>query len=184
MPAWEEVITRARTIDDHYAMREPAQKYLFTLAMALPKGAVIVELGVANGKTAAILAMAAMEIDAEYIGIDVFPLGTSEVRRSLDTLGLHYTLLASHTHTAPWDASKKIDLLIIDAGHDEANVGPDCKIWLPRVKSGGIVVFDDWYEDPTKTHCHWAVGYYGRQATQGWIELDPKYTDARIFQKP
>lgn len=169
---WPEVRTRIAPINDHYSMRDDQHKLLFKYAQKVPKGGLILELGIAHGKTAALFALVGRDRNLDYIGIDDFSLeGTFEevtqTMESLDGTG-GWSIYNSRTQDFNW--SLPIDLLFIDGGHDEANVKPDCEKYVPFVKPGGIVIFDDWpqsEDDP-----HWAVGKYGTIATEGWESLD------------
>lgn len=166
---WEDIIIKARTINDHYSLDECMQEKIFNLLKDIPEGSVIVELGTAHGKTSAILAYIANHQKGKYHGVDNFSLeGTpEEFRINLDLLGLEYNLHVAKTQELLWD--KPIDILLIDAGHDEKNVKPDCEKWIPFVKPGGIVLFDDWDENPNSAHYN--VSKYGELHTKGWEDL-------------
>ncbi len=166
---WEKARLLAGYADPHYAMDFLDLEPLYGLAMRVPRSGIIVELGVCHGRASTVLAYAARERKAQYVGVDDFSMeGTAgEVRVLLDGLGLPHCILEGKTQTVPWD--EPIDLLVIDAGHDEDNIRADINRWLPYLKSGGWVAFDDWDEE--EASAHWAVPYYGDLATQGWKEL-------------
>lgn len=46
-------------------------------------------------------------------------------------------------------ADNSLDFVYIDAGHDYENVKADIAAWTPKVKPGGIVSGDDYYEFPS-----------------------------------
>lgn len=160
---WDEVIDRARLANDHYSMSEDQQRMLWELAKGVPKGGLIVELGVCWGKTAIVLALAAKEQQATYRGIDNWSLEGSKKDVSFlmqTAVGAgDWWLMESDTHDEFMRAfDVDIDMLVIDAGHDEANVSQDCEVWIPKVVPGGIVVFDDVPSGPGWAEsCHWAV---------------------------
>lgn len=175
-PTWPEVLTLARRANPHYSMSEREQELLYELALTLPLNPLIVELGVCNGKTAIILASAAKALGGRYIGVDNWSLegDLSEVYRLL--LGVaedtsFISLIQANTHTAPLPESP-IDLLLIDAGHDEANVSVDCERWIPCIRPGGLVAFDDY---PSETNwresCHFAVRKHADLWTGDWQML-------------
>lgn len=170
------------TINDHYSMIEAQHKILFDYAMKVPKGGLILEIGVCNGKTAAMFGLIAKERNLSYIGIDDFSLESSkaEVDAHFERLGAKGSIIESRTQDIDWHTP--IDLLFIDGGHDEANVSVDCEKFVPFVKVGGVVIFDDWALDETKVDPHWAVGHYGTIATQGWKSLDDQ-TFIRSFRR-
>lgn len=194
---WDECLVLARTIDDHYAMSESEQKAIFDCVHeTVPEGGVIVELGVCNGKTSALLMFATRNVKAKYHGVDNFSLegNPALVKDRLEKIGLYpafagnttlrfiappnpksqYVIHVGNTQDIPW--SEPIDFLIIDAGHDEANIKPDIEKWLPFVKSGGIVVFHDWDEVFDRNKCHWAIRYYGDMHTGTWEDIPSSTT--------
>jgi hypothetical protein len=112
---------------------------------------------------------------SKYFGIDHFGLESSAeiVRDMLASKELAGTIIEGHTHEVPWD--KPLDLLLIDAGHDEANVKGDCEKYLPFVKRGGYVLFDDWDEPFDRDSAHWAVHFYGDLHTRDWDKITNEF---------
>lgn len=160
---WEEVLALARRANPHYSLSEDEQEMVWKLALTIPKDGLIVELGVCWGKTAVILAAAAQETRSLYYGIDNWSLeGNKTVVWDLltETLGddKKWWLFESDTHSKEWEGVGGVDFLLIDAGHDPVNVTADCAIWIPQVRPGGIVLFDDVPSGPGwETSAHWAV---------------------------
>ncbi len=48
-----------------------------------------------------------------------------------------------------WPKSRKIDLLIVDTDHTEDTTNKEIDIWMPHIRSGGLVFFHDY--DPAET---------------------------------
>ena len=48
---------------------------------------------------------------------------------------------ATSEQASPW--FHEIDIVHIDGGHEESNAVKDVNMWLPNVRSGGIVLLDD-----------------------------------------
>jgi hypothetical protein len=69
----------------------------------------------------------------------------------------------------------KIDLLHIDGNHSEKASMRDVELWLPRVPSGGFVVFDDINWDTTKK----AVQYLDKKLVK-----IADISDCRFYRKP
>jgi predicted O-methyltransferase YrrM len=163
---WDECIKLARNINNHYSMEEETQKYIYTDVSQLPADAVVVEIGVAHGKTAAVIGYAAKENGFRYFGVDNFSLeGTkTEVVTDLHKIGLgqNMEIIEADAKNHKW--SLPIDYLIIDGGHDEANIKGDCENWIKWVKPNGVAVFDD-YGDQAGPHSgvtYWADYYTGK----------------------
>jgi predicted O-methyltransferase YrrM len=51
--------------------------------------------------------------------------------------------------------SEKIDMIHIDGNHSEMTSLEDVKRWVPQVKSGGVVVFDDVNLNTTNKAVEW-----------------------------
>jgi hypothetical protein len=169
---FKEIWDKVGSINNHYAISKTELEFIISHAKNVPEGAVLLELGVCHGRTFAALSCVAMAKRGQAYGIDFFGLeGTpEEVRHSLDSRNItNYELIVSNTHTYPWD--KPIDFLVIDAGHDEANVKPDIEKYVPFVKQGAYVFYDD-YDDPFDSNSpHWAVRYYADIACKDWADL-------------
>jgi len=191
---WPQVLNLARQANDHYSMTERQQELVYELALTIPEKGLIVELGVCHGKTAMVLAAAAYQRDGGYLGIDNWSLegDRTQVHLLLDQLmhsfgvrapskrvdggsywngrSFSWTLAEADTHDDRWrHAAMEVDLLLIDAGHDEANVSKDCEIWIPKVKAGGLVIFDDWPSGPSwQASCHEAVRRHAEIWTGDW----------------
>lgn len=169
---WQTVLKRARTVSDHYSMWEEQQRIIYDYCLKVTQGGVIVELGVAYGKTSVVMASAALAVGANFYAVDNFSLvGTeNEYRERMKQLKLPVTLSVGKTQEVPWQLP--IDLILVDAGHDEANIKPDCERWLPFVKHRGIAIFHDYEQGEIDvSHPHWAVKRYVDLNTKGWKEL-------------
>lgn len=108
----------------------------------------IVELGTYVGGTAVALAKTLPE--SKIYAVDLFVLNEKEVKPScLDNIKDYpqIKLFEMSTNKASQEIKEEIDFLIIDACHDDGGIIEDLKNWLPKVKAGGIVVFDDYFND-------------------------------------
>lgn len=194
---WKHVLGLMRTACPRYSMSEEAQRELFRLAWGIGAPGLIVELGVCHGKTALMLAWVAWQHGLGYLGVDTWGLEGSQLEvlavmraAHIPAHGYHESevtlpeflqllqpkepcalLLKGNTHTVPLPM-QPIDLLLIDAGHDEENVREDCRRWIPLVKPGGLVVFDDYPGTPAGIpHCHDAVRRNADWWTGSWETL-------------
>lgn len=167
----------------HYGLDIEKKKMLFWLLRKSAPGSMFVELGVCHGGTAALLALVASRTGGYYVGIDNWSLEGSyeEVAELLkDCDGVK--LVQGSTHDVP--LVPEIDFLLIDAGHDEANVSVDCRRWIPCVRRGGLVAFDDFPTGPGwKESAHWAVRHYADEATAEW-ELVAAWNGMVVRRRP
>lgn len=168
-----EVIKRLmQKFSGRYSPNYEQQWILRYLALMLRPGDRIVELGVCNGRTAALLAYTTKATRAVYYGIDNWKMEGSlqalqQLFKANDLMGIFYEETTQNIGQK-WGDQYPIHLLFIDAGHDELNVRDDCAIWIPKVAPGGHVVMHD-YDDPyDPKSAHWAVRHYGDLATGGW----------------
>lgn len=108
---------------------------------------VAVELGCYAGGTSIILA-SELKAGARYYAIDIFAINGDDIRESTIAKLAKYpniTLIEKTTKAAAYEFNKPIDWLFIDADHQDDSVLHDCQDWLPKVKSGGIVAFHDYF---------------------------------------
>ena len=196
VPIWKEAEAKFSTITDHYSLA-PHNHFVIFETIKLLERPVIMELGVCHGRTSALLAYIAQCREGEYHGIDTFELeGTAdEYRAALQALELPFNLHVGstngyhpvqpeHRFKACPNWNTPLDVLLIDASHDMPNVQLDCEQWIPHVKPGGIVIFDDWVEGPPGSNHHWGIDYYGNQHTEGWQQLSPPGYKLLIKRRP
>ncbi len=168
--------------DPHYSVQPEESRVLFDLAVQVEAGGLIVELGVCNGRTSAMFATVAQANQVEFVGVDFFGLESSRevVQVKLEKHNLPGLIIDADTRILGKSWRDSIDLLFIDAGHDEANVGEDARLWVPWVKPGGVVAFHD-YGD--RTGAHEAVSRHADLATQGW-EILPSNSVMLVARRP
>lgn len=201
-------------ISDHYAMPIPVLEYIqdITDLSRMPK---IVELGVCHGLCSVVLVDLAERFLGEYYGIDCFILDATE-EEWRDTIKKKFgvgTQQRAHLWVGGTSSRvevrgkwleevpviKDIDLLVIDASHTEPWFSEDCRKWLPQVKPGGLVIFDDWgvrEDGPIPWHeaylaqgegpnhnPHWAIPFFGTLYTIGW-ELVATVDRDVVMRKP
>ncbi len=192
MTSWSECESIIQEFKAHYTLLPPEHELVYKYAMEIPAGGIAMELGICYGRTAAVLAYCAREKGFEAHGIDAFFLvqdfDANMLKAKLTALNLPYTVhdgLTTDTPISyrsgqvamvPWD--RELDLLIIDASHNDAWVSADFKRWIPFVKIGGVGIFDDigFEEDSTSPHndAYLAAHKY----TDGWQE---EFHDGRLL---
>lgn len=110
---------------------------------------VIVELGTYAGGTT--IHMSKIVGDkAQIWTVDIFAINRSHIREeTIENLKKYknINLLEMTTQQAAYDFNLPVDFLFIDADHQDDSILKDCSSWLPKLRSGGIVVFDDYFND-------------------------------------
>lgn len=171
MKSFEDCFALASLRNGHYSLSPERHRILYDALLPVfanlePHRAkpVCLELGICHGRTAVLL----MAMGFEYFGIDDFSLEGSwqDLERFMWDNGLGGTIIESRSQDAEWGVM--CDVLLVDGGHDEDNVKPDCEKFPPFVRPGGLIIFDD-YQDGV--HAHWAVKKYADIATEGWERL-------------
>ena len=179
LPWYSDIQKSMNTVSQHYSLGNEKHLMLYKCLQLLPDNPNIVELGVCHGATAIMLADVANTLEGTYTGIDNWSLEGSreEVQQAFDKLGLvgdHIRLIQGSTHDpALAQEYGKYDFLLIDAGHDEANVRYDIWEWISKrttgdTKEGTLVAFDDYPASVSKQDPHWAVREYADRATEHW----------------
>lgn len=185
---WEEALAIARTASDHYSMTEKQQELLFheiAGTFTRDQHPLFVELGVCNGKTGLILAYLADRLAGTYVGVDNWGLensfdGVYKLFAAADLKG--WSLVTGKTQEVVLP-DQPIDLLVIDAGHDEANVSADVARWAGLVRPGGLIAFHDYDGIFSRESCHWAVRYYADFYTAEW-EMTLFYHGLLVRRRP
>lgn len=180
---WDHCLRLMRAASPRYSMSEAQQAELWKYACLVGEPDTIVELGVCHGKTALMLAWLAHQNGLKYLGVDNWSLEGSRAEveqlflNSGIPVGSDIQLVEGSTHTV--EMPENIGLLLIDAGHDEANVSVDCARWLPQLKRTGYAVFDDYPGINDPAHCHHAVKVHADKWTANWEMLS--YFDGRML---
>ena len=170
LSSWDEALTKGRVFSDHYSMSETEQRTVFDYASELSREDVILELGIAYGKTAAILSYTTLFTGADYWAIDDYSLVGSpqEFMNTMRELRLPMQLLVGKTERLPW--TQELSMLIVDAGHDAVSVQRDVEKYVPLIKSGGLVLFHDYDPEVSKGESHWGVRASADAFTGGWVD--------------
>lgn len=154
-------------------------------------GALLVEIGSFKGKSTAYMAVeiANSGKNIQFDAIDPMELlghyavsaeekpeefegyNAEDFLKRLDSVKNYFNLrqMTSEQATALYQ-DKSIDFIMIDGDHTYEGVANDIKNYLPKMKSGGIMAFDDAYDDTIKR----AI-----QDTAG--DLNPTFTGIHCF---
>lgn len=121
--------------------------HLKQLVKSLAENPVIVQIGAERGTST--LAMLEERPDAFIFSIDIGE-ATGElnnlVRANLEWRRVVRVLGRSQDIGQYWPHS--FDFLFIDGDHSEKGVEGDILAWLPKLKSGGIISFHDYIQEP------------------------------------
>jgi hypothetical protein len=188
MASWEECNSIIQEFRPDYSLLPADHEQIYKYAMEVPAGGVVMELGICYGRTAAILAYCARVKGFEAHGIDAFLLAqnfdVTMLREKLANANLPYTVHYGLTNEIPvldrqvisWD--RPLDLLLIDASHNDPWVTADFKRWIPFIKVGGIGIFDDVELVEDIQSPHHALYLAAHKYTDGWQE---EFQDERIL---
>jgi hypothetical protein len=126
---------------------EPAclQKYV----QRVPDGGVIVEIGTADGGTAAIIHETVKKRDIKIYTVDIAP--SENAYHNLEHTDVEVVRSKSSEFAQVWKESIKrsIDFLFIDGGHTFESVYTDFYSWVPFLKPEGSILFHD-YDPPDR----------------------------------
>lgn len=151
--------------EDHSVYTRREAMLLAKYACQIPNGGTAVEIGVYVGHTASILLnLEPMDqLDLNVVLVDCWSWMMPDSKASFDkmiaenfpdTLYEFYWMLSSEAHkefTGGWGPEAcEIDYLHIDGDHDwrDTGVNNDCELWLPLLKSGGVVAYHDSNHEP------------------------------------
>jgi len=110
---------------------------------------IVVELGTYAGGTTIAMSEVIPE-KAKIITIDIFAINGSSIREAtIENLKKYKNveLWEMSTKQAAQLFDKAIDFLFVDADHQDDSILHDLTNWLPKVRRGGLVCFDDYDND-------------------------------------
>ena len=143
-------------------------EFLKQLAAGLLENPLIVNIGAADGvSTVAMLeerpdsfifSVDTGDCPQEFANLKAAGLDTAKVSR---VLGRSQEVGLNFPHEA--------DMVFVDGGHRYDDVAGDIRVWLPKVKLGGIIAFHDYVEEPPANN-----------VTEAWDAVN----DSVLVQRP
>lgn len=114
------------------------------------KPKVAVEIGTLFGLSASTI-IAALPEDSDLYCIENFAVQGSDTKPYFKEKVLsqypNMHLMEMDSSKAAHEFFKEIDFLFIDGDHQDDGIQRDLKNWLPKVKSGGVIAFHDYFND-------------------------------------
>jgi predicted O-methyltransferase YrrM len=129
----------------------------------------MVEVGVLNGRSASLMLQAAQETGAVVILVDCWKWMKGHAVETMKVVDEFPEVKKAIFYMYSKDAIRympTIDLLHIDANHQEEGIKEDCQYWLPAVSRGGIACFHDYGAD-----IYPGIKKYVDFYTHGWEDL-------------
>lgn len=151
---FDEIFAQAETIVG--APTKEELKLLYDCALQFPSSTtLVVEIGCDQGKSTSVLAEVAKDRNYMLYTVDDFSYEDGKYREVFEAnmarlgLGRYIVLVESKSKNAASSfIDNSINLLFIDGDHSAKGVDTDCRLWLPKLRNGGIVLFHD-YEPQT-----------------------------------
>lgn len=150
------------------------------LLRQLPGKKTIVEIGVYEGSTTALLAEKA-DLDSTVYGIDPFFPGRLGICWG-EVIAKHVTrterasgrvrLVRRLSHEASDEVPGKVDFIFIDGDHSLEGIRRDWETWAPRVRSGGILALHDSFPRARQSPTLGSQRFYAER-----IASDPRYEE-------
>jgi len=129
------------------------KELLFELAAQLPESPQVVEIGSYIGASTCFLAAGARSKGGKVVAVDTWtniamsegPRDTyQEFLQNIEPFRDCIVVMQGESQEIGKNFFDAIDLLFIDGDHSYEGVCDDVKIWLPKVKDNGLVVFHDY----------------------------------------
>lgn len=145
-PTFSEVMDFTRNVGSHTSFEDDECELMYEFAAALPKGSLIVEIGVEYGRSTSILAQISkadghtLHCIDPFVDADSAPKFMEMMRRLNTPFTMHMMKNEQYLQIA------EIDLLHIDGDHSEVGIEKDCAL-LSYVSELGVVLFHDWGRD-------------------------------------
>jgi hypothetical protein len=146
---------------------------LYALALNVPKGGTIAEVGVDQGRSLSVMLQGTVGRKVSFVLVDswesVLIENQPKVQGLMESFNADYFLARVKSTEGATLVDKPLDLIHIDAYHFDniPDGGPslDCELWLPKVKSGGVACFHDY------NSCFPDVNIAVDKFTAGWEDL-------------
>lgn len=123
---------------------EPSDvEFLKRLVGLLPENPVVVNIGARFGTST--LAMLEARKDVFVFSVDINPC--PEEREHLEASSIdanRCVRVLGQSQEAGVHWPHQVDMVFVDGAHHREAVIGDIEVWLPRIKQGGIIAFDDY----------------------------------------
>jgi predicted O-methyltransferase YrrM len=122
---------------------------LYEVAVQVPTGGLVVEVGSQLGRSSSVLAQLAKAIGFHNIHIDPYteqPEFLVGWARMMHGIGSQFTLMCMQTQAAEWYLSQlgQVDMAFIDGDHERPAVEIDMRIVASKIRPGGYLVAHDY----------------------------------------
>ena len=108
------------------------------------------EIGCLYGLSSSVL-MEAMGDRGELYSVDNFCVQGEDAKRFMTTITMpkypRIHLIEADSKKAGYEFEEKLDFLFIDGNHQDEGILNDLKYWVPKVRSGGLVAFHDYFNN-------------------------------------
>lgn len=127
-------------IDDLFSLASTAIYYRFMYHLVRRmRPELVVELGVYAGRSTAHLAAAT---GCRVVAVDPKPLDVSPILTKYPNIDLRIDVSTSPSILSEIDDGS-VDLCFIDTVHYYQQVTSELRLWLPKIRRGGVILFDD-----------------------------------------
>ena len=152
MKTFEEIYNIVEESSHETAFNKEECQTLFDLLTNLSDEAVVVEIGVEYGRSTTVIAEVTKWKKFKFTAIDNWcqdngPEAEQHVRGQMQKHGWEINLVSANSLEFAKKFTDKIDLLHIDGDHTYEGVRDDILAWVPKVKVGGYICFDDYGHD-------------------------------------
>lgn len=152
MKTFEEVYQIVEESASAEAFNKDEAKALYEILREQQDHAVWVEIGVQFGRSTSIFAEFVKEKQASFIAIDAWGEDVSNEARNhvyeqIKKYGWEFNMIEGKSVDIGRISTGLIDVLHIDGDHTFEGVSNDIKVWVPKVRPGGYILFDDYGHD-------------------------------------
>lgn len=150
----------------------PLHYMWYKILRKLGVGSTLLEIGVYKGQVISLWGLISRHLQKNFRVYGVTPLISTtdqyhqfedlDYRQAISDIHDEFllpqpTIIQGLSQDVSNQAPAELDLLFIDGGHDRGQVESDINLYVPKVKKGGIVVFDD-ASCNVQTADHWYKG--------------------------
>ncbi len=149
---FEELYLKVEESSHETAFNKEECEALYDLLYTLPERSTVLEIGIEFGRSTTVFAEICKERGFDFHACDAWvgeysPQAYRHVLEQIRKYDWKLTLYSMLSQELRQAFNMELDLLHIDGDHTFAGVMTDMQLFMPLVKSGGYVAFDDYGHD-------------------------------------
>jgi len=145
MRDFKEIWSITQTIEGWFW--EPEAIAFYDIISRFKRGSKLVELGSYYGRSSSILGALAKDLDLNFVTVDNFSMGIDTEKtfyENMKKVNAKFRVIKGKSTEVVNQIDNNIDFLFIDTTHIYEQCKIECDLYIPKVRTGGIIAFHDY----------------------------------------